>query len=325
MVIVTGGAGFIGSAFIWKLNQEGITDILVVDSLSTSEKWLNLLGLQYTDYIHKDDFFELIANREGIKDVSAVIHMGACSSTTEQDMDYLMHNNYRYSQLLAEWCLSHDIYFMYASSAATYGMGEQGFSDQESLIPQLKPLNRYGYSKHFFDLYVLKQKLQDRIVGLKFFNVFGPNEYHKGAMKSMISKAVGQIKKEGHLNLFKSYRPEYPNGEQKRDFIYIKDCVDQMWWLYKQPHIKGIFNIGTGEAYSWNQVASIIFASLNLTPNIQYIDMPDAIRPQYQYFTQANIQKFILTGYEGNPFSLETSITEYVQNYLLPHRYLTST
>lgn len=324
MIIITGGAGFIGSAFIWKLNQEGIKDILIVDALSHSEKWKNLIGLHYSDYIHKDDFFELIANRQGLQDAKAVIHMGACSNTTEQDMDYLMHNNYRYTQVLAEWCLSHDIYFMYASSAATYGMGENGFSDDEMAIPSLKPLNRYGYSKHFFDLYVLRQKLQDRIVGLKFFNVFGPNEYHKGMMQSMICKGVDQIRREKQLLLFKSYHPQYAHGEQKRDFIYVKECVNQMFWLYQNPHVKGIFNIGTGQAVSWNQLANALFSALNLTPNIQYIEMPDTIKANYQYFTQANMDKLTAAGYPMNPLPLEEAITQYVQSYLVKSLYLSN-
>lgn len=232
MYIVTGGAGFIGSAMVWKLNQMGIDDILVVDNLSTSEKWSNLVGLRYQDYLHRDQFLKFILEGDDQFETNAVIHMGACSSTTELDADFLMENNYRYTQYVCRFCLAHGARFINASSAATYGNGEYGFNDDHDGIDKLRPLNMYGYSKQLFDIWAKDSGILDQIVSLKFFNVFGPNEYHKDDMKSVICKAHKQILETGQLKLFKSYRDEYPHGGQKRDFVYIKDCVDIMAWFW---------------------------------------------------------------------------------------------
>jgi len=315
MYIVTGGAGFIGSAFVWKLNELGIDDILIVDNLGTTQKWKNLVNLRYYDYLHKDDFLEeLYASR--FPKIESIIHMGACSSTTELDADYLMDNNFHYTKELAKYCLANNIRLIYASSAATYGDGSLGFSDDHSIIPKLKPLNMYGYSKQLFDLWALKKEILDKIVGIKFFNVYGPNEYHKGDMKSVVCKAYYQIKETGKLKLFKSYKPEYKDGEQKRDFVYIKDCVDVMAWFLERRDVNGIFNLGTGKARTWNDLAKATFSAMGLETNIEYIDMPEAIRDKYQYFTQADMKKLQDAGYKRKFTSLEDAVKDYVQNYL---------
>jgi ADP-L-glycero-D-manno-heptose 6-epimerase len=316
MIIVTGGAGFIGSAFVWKLNQEGIDDILIVDRLGTTDKWKNLVNLRFVNYIHKDDFFELIYNDTLPFEVDAIIHMGACSSTTERDADYLWHNNYVYTNLLAQWALEHNIRFIYASSAATYGDGTKGFSDDHKKINGLKPINMYGYSKQVFDMWVLRKKLENKVAGIKFFNVFGPNEYHKGDMSSVIFKAFHQIKETGKVNLFKSYKKEYEDGGQMRDFVYVKDCINVMWWLLKNQKTNGIFNLGTGKARTWNDLIKAVFTAMKKKPNIKYIPMPEALRNQYQYFTQAEMKKLKAAGCPVKFSSLEDSVRDYVVNYL---------
>ncbi|HNY51407.1 MAG TPA: ADP-glyceromanno-heptose 6-epimerase [Smithella sp.] len=316
MIIVTGGAGFIGSAFVWKLNQEGIDNIVIVDRLGTSDKWKNLVNLRFVNYIHKDDFLEMIDTDMVPFEIDAIIHMGACSSTTERDADYLWHNNYAYTKILAEWALERDIRFIYASSAATYGDGGKGFADNHKTIEDLKPINMYGYSKQVFDLWVLRQKLEHRMAGIKFFNVFGPNEYHKGDMSSVIFKAFHQIKETGKVRLFKSYHKEYEDGGQMRDFVYVKDCVNVMWWLFKNPRANGIFNVGTGKARTWNDLIRAVFSAMKRKTNIEYIDMPEALRNQYQYFTEAEMGKLKKAGCTVKFSSLEDSVRDYVVNYL---------
>lgn len=316
MIIVTGGAGFIGSAFVWRLNREGIKDIIIVDQLGTDDKWKNLVGLTFTDYIHKDEFIEMAIADEVPFEVSSVVHMGACSSTTERDADYLWENNYLYSREVADWALRHNARFIYASSAATYGDGSSGFSDDHEIISRLKPSNMYGYSKQVFDLWVLKNKLEKKMAGIKFFNVYGPNEYHKGDMVSVIYKAFHQIQETGKVCLFKSYKKEYPNGGQMRDFIYVKDCVNVMWWLLENPSVNGIYNLGTGKARTWNDLIAAVFSSMGRKTNIQYIEMPEPLRNQYQYFTQAQMDKLKKTGCHVNFSSLEDSVRDYVTNYL---------
>jgi ADP-L-glycero-D-manno-heptose 6-epimerase len=316
MIVVTGGAGFIGSAFVWKLNQEGIEDIIIVDRLGTSEKWKNLVGLRYTDYLHRDAFWEM-ATRDTVPfEVSAIIHMGACSSTTERDADFLWTNNFAYTRTLAEWALKHAVRFIYASSAATYGDGTQGFSDLHDKIATLKPINMYGYSKQVFDLWVLRNRLENKVTGIKFFNVFGPNEYHKGDMSSVIFKSFHQIRQTGKVQLFKSYLPEYQDGGQMRDFVYVKDCVNVMWWLLQNPGTNGIFNLGTGKARTWNDLIGAVFAAMDLKTRIEYMDMPASLRSQYQYFTQADMTKLKQTGCPAAFSSLEDSVRDYVVNYL---------
>jgi len=316
MIIVTGGAGFIGSAFVWRLNREGIRDIIIVDQLGTDDKWKNLVGLTFTDYIHKNEFIEMVIADEVPFEVSSVVHMGACSSTTERDADYLWENNYLYSREVADWALRHNARFIYASSAATYGDGSSGFSDDHEIISRLKPSNMYGYSKQVFDLWVLKNKLEKKMAGIKFFNVYGPNEYHKGDMVSVIYKAFHQIQETGKVCLFKSYKKEYPNGGQMRDFIYVKDCVNVMWWLLENLSVNGIYNLGTGRARTWNDLIAAVFSSMGRKTNIQYIEMPEPLRNQYQYFTQAQMDKLKKAGCHVNFSSLEDSVRDYVTNYL---------
>jgi len=316
MIVVTGGAGFIGSAFIWKLNQQGIDDIVIVDSLGSDDKWKNLVNLRFADYIHKDNFLRLICDDQLPFDVSAIVHMGACSSTTERDADYLWNNNYLYTKTLAVWSLKRGIRFIYASSAATYGDGTQGFSDDHSKINELKPINMYGYSKQVFDLWALKNHVESKIAGIKFFNVFGPNEYHKADMTSVIFKAFHQIKETGKVKLFKSYLPKYPDGGQLRDFVYIKDCIDVMWWLFNNPAANGILNLGTGKARTWNDLIKAVFTAMGIKINIEYIEMPEGLRNQYQYFTEAKMDKLKALGCPVAFSSLEDSVRDYVVNHL---------
>jgi len=316
MIVVTGGAGFIGSAFVWKLNSEGIDEIVIVDRLGTSEKWKNLVNRRYVDFFHKDDFLKMICEDTISFNVEAIIHMGACSSTTERDCDYLMENNYRYSRRLAEWAVKKDIRFIYASSAATYGDGTLGFSDDDHVTKTLRPINMYGYSKQLFDLWVLKNQFERIVTGIKFYNVFGPNEYHKGDMRSVIHKSFGQIAETGKVRLFKSHRAEYGDGEQERDFVYVKDCVDILWWFLQNQNVAGIYNLGTGQARTWNDLVGAVFSAMGREPEIEYIDMPEAIQPQYQYFTEARMDKLRSAG-NTRPFqSLEESVADYVVNYL---------
>ena len=316
MIIVTGGAGFIGSAFVWKLNREGIEDIIIVDRLGSTDKWKNLVNLRYSDYLHRDAFLKMATEDAVPFKADALIHMGACSSTTERDADFLWTNNFSYTRTMSAWAMKQSIRFIYASSAATYGNGSQGFSDDHAKIPGLKPINMYGYSKQVFDVWSLKHKQENKMAGIKFFNVFGPNEYHKGDMTSVIFKAFHQIRQTGKVRLFKSYLPEYGDGGQMRDFVYVKDCVDAMWWLLQNPAANGIFNLGTGKARTWNDLIHAVFAAMNIKPNIEYIEMPEGLRNQYQYFTQAEMGKLKTAGCPVNFSPLEDSVRDYVVNYL---------
>jgi ADP-L-glycero-D-manno-heptose 6-epimerase len=316
-VVVTGGAGFIGSSLIWKLNQEGVEDILVVDALGTGEKWKNLVGLRFQDAVHKNAFLQTIKDDSLAFHPDAIVHLGACSATTERDADYLLENNYRYTRLLADWCLQHGTRFVYASSAATYGDGSDGFSDDDTVTPNLTPLNMYGYSKHMFDLHALKSGYFDRIAGVKFFNVFGPNEYHKDGMVSMVLRSFRQIQESGTVRLFKSDRPEYSDGGQKRDFVYVKDCVDVLWWLMNTPSASGLFNLGTGQARTWVDLVNAVFKAQGLAPSIEFIDMPAILKDKYQYFTQADMYKLRSAGYGADFHTLEQAVHDYVSNYLV--------
>jgi len=314
MVILTGGAGFIGSAFLSKLNSEGITDILVVDELGEDEKWKNLLGKEFSDYLHKDQFLELIENNK-IEKADCVIHMGACSSTTERDAEFMMQNNFRYTKTLAKWAIKNNARFIYASSAATYGDGEHGFSDTMEHFNKLNPLNVYALSKQLFDLWAIRTGAVDKMTGIKFFNVFGPNEYHKESMSSVVFKAFHQIKEKGSMGLFKSYRDDFKHGEQKRDFIYVKDCCEVMWW-FMQNQTTGIFNLGTGKPRSWNDLAKAVFSALGKPEKIKYIEMPDTLKEKYQYYTAAEMQKLKDAGCEHEFMSLEDGVADYVKNFL---------
>ena len=319
MIILTGGAGFIGSCFLWKLNQEGINDIIVVDHLDDTEKWKNLNGKKFRDYIQKDDFLCQV-EKGGIKKPKHIIHMGACSSTTLTDADYYIKNNYEYSKILAQWACKEKVPFIYASSAATYGGGELGYSDSDENSERLNPLNMYGYSKQLFDMWVLRNGFEKNVTGLKFFNVFGPNEYHKEEMMSIICKKYKEVAS-GKIALFKSYRDDYADGDQKRDFIYIKDAVNIMYDLFCNPSRTGIFNLGTGIARSWNDLAGAMFQALKVQPKIEYTEMPASLRSKYQYFTQADMSKLKKTGCNVECRSLEDAVAEYI-TYLSKHEYL---
>ncbi len=331
MYIVTGGAGFIGSAMVWELNRRGVEDVLVVDRLGCTEKWKNLIGLKYAGYMHCDDF--LGAVRDGSLDerlalnnplgrslpIRGIVHMGACSSTTERDADFLMRNNLEYSKTLANFALERGIRFVNASSAATYGDGAQGFDDDEDRLDELKPLNMYGYSKHLFDLWARRTGRLKHMASLKFFNVYGPNEYHKGEMRSVAHKGFGVIGETGGMRLFRSNDHKYSDGGQMRDFVYVKDCTAVMWWLLGHPAVSGVFNLGTGRARSWNELAAALFKAMGRPENIEYIDMPETLRGKYQNFTQANMDKLKRSGCVGGDVplhSLEEGVADYIRNYL---------
>ncbi len=317
MIILTGGAGFIGSVLCHYLNERGIKDIIIVDHLGTEEKWKNLNGLKYAEFIHKDELFEE-ENATFLNRANMIFHMGACSTTTEKDADYLMKNNWEYSKKLFQLAATNNIPFIYASSAATYGLGEHGYSDQEN-IEQLRPLNCYGYSKQFFDQWISNQKrFPKKWYGLKFFNVFGPNEYHKGAMKSIVAKAYHQIKETGQVKLFNSYHDDFKDGEQKRDFVYVKDvCAAIMDMAFEKEFENGIYNMGTGEANTFKDFVTYAFEAMGVEPKIEIIDMPEDLRKHYQYFTEADMGKFH-NAHGGFKFSsLKESVKDYVQNYLM--------
>lgn len=316
MYIVTGGAGFIGSAFVSFLNRQGISDIIIVDELGTTERWKNLLGKKFLAYYHKDSFIPALQNREITLPITAIIHLGANSYTTERDMDHLFRNNVEYTRLLAEYALNNGIRFIYASSAAVYGDGKSGFSDADDLTPTFRPLNPYGFSKQLFDIHAIREGWHRSIAGLRFFNVYGPNEYHKIGQFSVVYKAYQQAKHEKSVKLFKSYRSDYADGEQKRDFIYVNDCCEVIWWLINNPNANGILNIGSGSARSWNELARAVFAALGENPRIEYIDMPDDLRNQYQYFTEANPEKLRALGYTATATSLEDGVRQYVRDFL---------
>ncbi len=323
MIIVTGGAGFIGSAVVHALNERGRDDILIVDHLGTSEKWKNLVALRYDDYLDRDSFIDKLESGFFGDSVETIFHLGACSSTTERDAGYLMENNYRYSVRIGCWWERHDrTRLIYASSAATYGSGENGYSDGRDRLTELRPLNMYGYSKHLFDCHASRKGWLDRIVGIKYFNVFGPNEYHKGDMRSVINKAFGRVRDEGVISLFKSYRHGYGDGEQSRDFIYVKDAVAMTLFFMDGTDAGGIFNVGTGTARSWNDVAKAMFAAVGREPVIDYIEMPRDLVEKYQYFTQADLGRIRKAGYGGECRSLESAVTEYVQCYLSAGKHL---
>lgn len=321
MIVVTGGAGFIGSAVVWKLNQMGMDKIAIVDELGKEEKWKNLNGLKFADFFHKDDFMGLVLQRKFPFKVSSVIHLGACSATTEKDADYLMDNNVHYSQELAKFCLENGVRFIYASSAATYGDGSNGYNDDESRLDQLRPLNMYGYSKQLFDIWIKRNGLMDKVVGLKYFNVYGPNEYHKGEMRSVVHKAFEQVRDFGKVQLFKSYKDDFKDGEQRRDFIYVKDAVDMTLHFLEHPDKNGIFNVGTGKAQTWVELVTALFDSVGKPVNIEFIDMPEEIRGKYQYFTEANLEKLKDAGYNKPILNVRDGVMDYVKNYLLKDVY----
>ena len=320
-ILVTGGAGFIGSSLIWALNQRGIEDIIVADKLQSDEKWRNLVPLKFTDYEDADDVLDALEDDpEHFGKFDQIFHLGACSATTEQDSDYLMRNNYGYTKSLCALALETGARFVYASSAATYGDGSQGMDDrlEGEALHTLRPLNMYGYSKHLFDLFAQRQGIAKDIVGLKYYNVFGPNEDHKSEMRSLVHKAYGQIVETGKVQLFKSHREDYKHGEQKRDFLYVKDAVEMTLHLADTPSAGGLYNLGSGEANTWVTLATAIFSALGKEPNIEFIDMPEVLQGKYQYYTCADITKLRETGYQKELTPLPDSVADYVQNYLTP-------
>ncbi len=321
-IVVTGGAGFIGSGLVWRLNQEGERDILIVDSLGAGEKWKNLAGLSFSDYQEKDDFLDRVRERGLPSSLKTIFHFGACSSTAEADTRYLIKNNFEYSKVLAHSSLEAGVRFIYASSAATYGDGGRGWGDRESELEGLRPLNKYGFSKHLFDLHARRRGWLEKIVGLKFFNVFGPNEYHKGPMRSMVCKGYEQISSRGRLKLFQSHRDGWRDGEQERDFIYLQDALEMIIFIHRSPDLSGIFNIGSGKSRTWNDLAAAIFDALKAKPEIAYVSMPEEIRGNYQYRTEAEMEKLRRAGYERPVTPLEEAVKDYVTNYLVPGRYL---
>jgi len=333
-IIVTGAAGFIGRNTVAELNARGEDEIILVDELGVNkpgeaEKWKDLVGLRFEDIVSPEEFLGLIEDG-AYANARSVIHLGACSATTEKDAGYLLRNNYQYTRVLCNWALSHEIRFVYASSAATYGDGAEGYDDADIVTPNLKPLNMYGYSKHMFDLWALKHHLFNpapershdtigsNIVGLKYFNVFGPYEDHKGDMRSVVSKSYEQIRKAGEVKLFKSYRTEYKDGEQMRDFIYVKDAVDATLHFALQPAEApgGLFNCGTGKARTWVDLATAVFEAMGLPPKIDFIDMPQHLQGKYQYFTQANVEKLRQAGYTRPFTELEDAVADYVRTHL---------
>jgi ADP-L-glycero-D-manno-heptose 6-epimerase len=319
-VIVTGGAGFIGSVLVWELNRRGCSQVAIADYPAHNKKIANLNGLRYAEIIEPAKLPARLASGS-LGKPDCIFHLGACSSTTETNEKYLRENNYEYSRRLAEWGLGAGVRFVYASSAATYGDGSAGMDDSDpGQLERLRPLNLYGQSKQWMDLHAWREGWLDNIVGLKYFNVFGPNENHKGDMRSVVCKSYAEVLKTGVIRLFKSYRPEYRDGEQRRDFLYVKDAVNMTLHLAANHAANGIFNIGSGKSRTWNELARAVFAALGREPRIEYMDMPETIREKYQYYTQADVHKLLATGYDSPITPLEEGVRDYVVNYLVPGR-----
>ncbi len=316
MIVVTGAAGMIGSAVIWALNERGEDRILAVDVLGTDERWKNLRALRFRDYLERDEFLQRVRDGRLPEGIRSIVHLGACSDTTERDASFLIRNNFEYTRTLAQLALARDLRFVYASSAATYGDGSAGYRDREEELPSLRPLNMYGYSKHLFDQWAWRSGALARLAGLKYFNVFGPNEYHKGEMRSVVLKAFEQVRREGTVRLFKSYRPEYADGEQRRDFLYVKDAARMTLFFLDHPTLGGLFNVGSGRARTWNDLARALFAAMRRPERIQYIDMPEGLRDRYQYFTEADMSRLRAAGWAEEPTPLEEAVGDYVRGYL---------
>ncbi|MBK9989520.1 MAG: ADP-glyceromanno-heptose 6-epimerase [Verrucomicrobia bacterium] len=323
-ILVTGGAGFIGSALVWALNRRGVTNIIISDILGQDEKWKNLVPLKYADYVEAGTFRERLASQpNAFGKFSAIFHLGACSATTEKNASYLADNNFAYTKELAAWSLAHQARFIYASSAATYGDGAQGMDDKSANLAALRPLNMYGYSKHLFDLYAQREGILNSIVGVKYFNVYGPNEDHKADMRSLVNKAYQQILETGKVRLFKSYKPEFKDGEQMRDFLYVKDAVEMTIHFAETATTSGgLYNLGSGEANTWLTLSRAIFAALGREPQIEFIEMPEILRGKYQYFTKADIAKLRETGYAKPLTPLSEAVRDYVQGYMMPGKKL---
>ena len=319
LIVITGAAGFIGSAVVRYLNDKGFANLLLVDDIRETDKWKNLIGKRCVDFISRYDLFDWLPGRE--QEIEAFIHLGACSDTTERDGDYMMENNYRYSVKLAEYALEHGHRFIYASSAATYGDGKLGFSDDHAILDTLSPMNLYGYSKHIFDLWVKEHGALDQVVGLKYFNIFGPNEYHKGRMASMVMHMRKQILEKGEVGLFKSSEPDrFGDGEQMRDFYYVKDAA-KLTCSFLENDVCGIFNAGSGEPHTWNALANAVFAAMERPARIKYIPMPEDLVPHYQNYTCGDMTKLASAMPIKNDFVFEEAVKDYVTNYLDGSRY----
>jgi ADP-L-glycero-D-manno-heptose 6-epimerase len=337
-ILVTGGAGFIGSALVWALNGRGLTDIVITDFLEPNKRWKdlvpldagrdgkrrNLAPLKFADFVEADIFrARLQVDPRAFGRFGTVFHLGACSSTTERNEAYLIDNNFAYTRELADWALAQEARFIYASSGATYGDGAAGMDDQDDNLARLRPLNLYGFSKQLFDLYAQREGLLNRIAGLKYFNVFGPNEDHKGDMRSLVNKAYQQILATGKVRLFKSCKPEFKDGEQQRDFLYVKDAVEMtLHFAEKATAAGGLYNIGSGQANTWLALTAAIFAALGRPPAVEFIEMPAALRDKYQYFTRADIAKLRRTGYTPPVTPLGEAVRDYVTNHLVPDKHL---
>lgn len=322
IILVTGAAGFIGSALIAELNNRGYDNIIACDHLSNNENFLNLVGLRFDDYIDSEDLLDIIDDNKNVLNISCIFHLGACAVTTETDCNYLIRNNYEYSKSLACFAADNNIRFVYASSAATYGDGSIGMLDTMSNLQDLRPLNMYAYSKHLFDLFAQKNNIPG--YGMKYFNVFGPNEYHKGNMRSVVLKSCEMIQATGRMQLFKSKNSNYQDGHQLRDFLYIKDAIDMTIFFanidaqVNSKSTDGLYNIATGEAHTWIELITPVFYAIDKPVNIEYIDMPEKLASKYQYYTLGKIDKIRNLGYTGQIRSLTESVTDYVKNYILP-------
>jgi ADP-L-glycero-D-manno-heptose 6-epimerase len=314
-IVVTGAAGFIGRNVVAALNARGERDIVVVDTLGTDDKWKNLRGLQVERVVPTGDLAAYLASPDAAS-VRAIVHMGACSSTTERDADYLLANNYQYTVDLIQWSVAHGVRLVYASSAATYGDGSQGYGDADEVTPTLRPLNMYGFSKQLTDLWALSHGYLDSVVGLKFFNVYGPYEEHKGDMRSLVSKAYVEVRDTGRMRLFRSHRPDYADGEQKRDFVYVDDAVDVVLYFLDHPEINGLYNCGTSRAATWLELTQALFDAVGREPEIEFVDMPEAIRDRYQYFTQSDGTKLRAAGYTRPFRDVSAGVREYVETFL---------
>ncbi|MDR2721110.1 MAG: ADP-glyceromanno-heptose 6-epimerase [Puniceicoccales bacterium] len=319
-ILVTGAAGFIGSTLIAELNSRRYENIIASDYLGSDERFLNLIGLRFEEYIDASDLLRILGEGNRLK-LSCIFHLGACAKTTEQNCNYLMRNNYEYTKTLACFAAKYGIRFVYASSAATYGDGSNGMVDDETKFETLRPLNGYAYSKHLFDIFARNNKLP--AYGMKYFNVFGPNEYHKGDMRSVVAKAYESIRATGKMQLFKSENRQYANGQQMRDFLYIKDALDMTIFLANVESVidnqttHGIYNFGSGEARTWVNLITPVFKTMGVPVNIEYVDMPKGLGEKYQYFTKGDISKLRHVGYVGKLFTLDEAVTDYVKNYLI--------
>jgi ADP-L-glycero-D-manno-heptose 6-epimerase len=316
MILITGATGFIGSALAWALNERGHTDLILADRLGSGDKWKNLIGLKYHQFVDRGELFDELDTSEWAGEIKAVLHIGACADTTMRDADFLQTWNVEYSRLLCEWSLARGVRFVYASSAAVYGAGELGFSDDDALTPRLHPLNPYGFSKWQFDMMVLERGWQNQVAGLRFFNVFGPNEYHKGRMASVVCHAYPQARDQKKVRLFESHRPECKQGEQERDFIHIEEVIDGTLFALENPQVNGIFNLGTGRTHTFNQLATHVCEAMNIPANIEYFPMPEDLRDRYQYFTKADMSKLQATGFPAFPDRFDHYVKDYVANYL---------